>query len=482
MLFVYNSGWGNDQLEYLSIARLYAEGVPLFSFIHTKSFGIYALLAGMMRAGYPFDHIGMTLAIAAMFLLNATATYFVVARHVDRATALPTAALVTLCSLFMEQTYFQTEGFVYLSGLAAFHFTMRAMQAHTRRNLFLAGLSLALGFHVKSVVAFYLVGIGVFGLIEYGRTAFFRKVIGEWAVSLSLGFLIGAAGPAAYFAATGRWHEFWEWTIYFPLFHYPAHTLYLVKFFTKLLWFIVTVVLALGLSLQPGVRERAYGAAPTRLALSMGLFSCIALLKTQASHYVFPSAGFLMLFSVVVFRACLELGKPFPIAPRKLAIAAIVLGTLLPISGAAYRPDAVARVLTLVDWSDEDAQTEFLQARVKPDEKVLFVTQRKCRLYWFSKRRPAMKSITISVQSTYALLEHPEMLLDALDDPDLALVEFDPERLNFEDVFFLDHAENRDLIDAFHRKLALRFERAYENDWGYAFWAPKGRVRVVEVE
>lgn len=477
VLFVYNSGWGNDQLEYLSIARVYAEGEPLFSFIHGKSFGMYALLAGMMRAGYTFDHVGITLAITVMFVTNAVATYFVVSRHFDRFTALFTGALVAICSWFMEQTYFQTEGFVYLSGLAAFHFTSLARTENTRRNLFLAGLSLAIGFHFKSVVAFYMVGIGVFGLIEYGRTAFFRKVLGEWAVSLAVGFIVGAAGPVVYFAATGRFDEFFEWTIYFPLFHYPSHTLYLVKFFTKLIWFVAIVLLGLGLSLQPAVRERTYGRPETRLALLMGLFSCVALLKTQASHYTYPAAGFLMLFSVIVFRACLDLGKPFRVDLRKLAIVAVAVGTLVPISVAAYRPDVVGRLLTLKDWSEEEEIREFIQARVAPDEKVLFVTQRKCRLYWFSKRRPVMKSVSFSVQTTYYLLRHPEMLLDALDDPDLTLIEFNPDRLKFEDDFFLDHPENRELLDTFHQKLTERFEPAYQDHpWNYYFWAPKERA------
>jgi hypothetical protein len=208
----------------------------------------------------------------------------------------------------------------------------------------------------------------------------------------------------------------------------------------------------------------------------MGACSLIALLKTQASHYTYPSAGFLMLFSVIVLRHCLVLGRPVRIAPKKLAIAALAVCTLFPISAVLYRPDVVKRVTTLSDWSEEEVQREFVQARVAPDEKVLFVTQRKCRLYWFSKRRPAMKSVGISVQTTYYLLKHPEMLLDALDDPDLTLVEFNSENLDFEDIFFLDHEENRQLIDAFHEKLAQRFEPAYPNDWNYHFWAPKGRV------
>jgi hypothetical protein len=71
-------------------------------------------------------------------------------------------------------------------------------------------------------------------------------------------------------------------------------------------------------------------------------------------------------------------------------------------------------------------------------------------------------------------------MLAALDDPDLTLVEVDPDAgpLQFEDQWFLDHAENRELLRQFHEKLAERFEPAYQpNEWNIAFWAPKDRGR-----
>ena len=56
-LICYNSGLGGDPLEYFTIGRAYAEGQPFFSFIHGKSFGMYAFVAWMMMLGVEFNHL-----------------------------------------------------------------------------------------------------------------------------------------------------------------------------------------------------------------------------------------------------------------------------------------------------------------------------------------------------------------------------------------------------------------------------------------
>jgi hypothetical protein len=102
-LICYNSGLGSDPLEYFTIGRAYAEGQPFFSFIHTKSFGMYAFVAWMMMLGVEFNHVDNTLVVTGLYVLTTGATYLVFVRHFGGWPSLMACALVGVSNLFMEQ-------------------------------------------------------------------------------------------------------------------------------------------------------------------------------------------------------------------------------------------------------------------------------------------------------------------------------------------------------------------------------------------
>ena len=109
----------------------------------------------------------------------------------------------------------------------------------------------------------------------------------------------------------------------------------------KLLWFDLLVFVALGLSLTRAVRLEVYRNPAAVLALCLGGCSLLALLKTQASHYVFPAAGFLLMFSVHVFARCLAHRVRFRPTPRVWATAGIAAALLIGGSAVLYQPGAM---------------------------------------------------------------------------------------------------------------------------------------------
>ena len=68
---------------------------------------------------------------------------------------------------------------------------------------------------------------------------------GVWVV---IGFLFAIGAQAAYFWSTDRLAPFIEWSFVFPLLHYPPHTEWLSKLYTKLLWVWIIVGLILSQS------------------------------------------------------------------------------------------------------------------------------------------------------------------------------------------------------------------------------------------
>ena len=111
-LFAYNSGYGYDQLEYLVIGRAWARGIPFYTYIPSKSFGIFALVAVLSRLGVGFGHASLALVIAGVFASVIGGTYLVVKATSDDRAAVVGLALVAASAAFMEMNFLQPEAFV----------------------------------------------------------------------------------------------------------------------------------------------------------------------------------------------------------------------------------------------------------------------------------------------------------------------------------------------------------------------------------
>src|SRR5205814_7835481 len=75
VLFVYNSGYGYDALEYLVIGRSVKDGYSFYAFVPSKSWALYYLVAGYLWLPQASTHLGISLLITAILLLVCLVTY-----------------------------------------------------------------------------------------------------------------------------------------------------------------------------------------------------------------------------------------------------------------------------------------------------------------------------------------------------------------------------------------------------------------------
>lgn len=467
-VFSHNSGYGYDALEYLVIGRSLIEGYSLYDFIPSKSWGLYALVAGYLSLGNVANHLGITTLITALFILMVTGTFLVLARHFGRLSALAGAILVGLCAMFTEMNYLEPESLVFLSGLAAFYLLTKNENI-TSSQLYGAGLWLGIGFAFKSVAAFYFIGVAFFLLVRRipdGYIALGRRII-EIAF-LSAGFGTALVVPMVYFGMTDRLFDHIQWTYFFPLLRRPADLFYLGKLLAKLGWFIILFGTALAVSLRADIRWRVYAGPTNQLALAMGLASFLALLKQQASHYAFPGVAFCSLFIAGVF-AGIYLDEGFRLRFRTMAVTMLGVGVLAVVSILLYNPNALRRLTTFRTFPYETESARFIRDRVGPNDHALFF-KHSTLLYWLSHRYPTIPFLKLDVQETYALGGRPGLLEKALKDPSLKLVEYDSEWPGIQDRDFGSDSVSRGILHTFHGNLVSDFVELKPGLPPYTFW------------
>jgi hypothetical protein len=470
-VFTYNSGYGYDALEYLVIGRAISNGSAFYSLIPSKSPGIYYLIAALFSLGLPRNHAVISAGITLFFAASLVSTWLVAQHFFGYPVAVVATLLVAACAIFMEMNFLEPESLVFLCGLAAFPLVLRSLRTKTLTPLFVAGISLAVGFQFKSVAAFYCLGIVGFLVFRLLRLHSGLVELLRQGAALSVGFLFGCSVPFLFFAAAGKAADFWLWTIKFPLFYYPANTYWLDKLFTKLLWFHLLLLISMVCSLFIRARRTVWKDDAAALAFFMGLASYLALLKTQASHYCFPGAAF---FSIFIAATLLTTPKSEgrAMANRRRFMIAAAFATLLVItvSAVSYRPQAVSRFLEWRSFDNEQVIGEAIRRELNPGEKALFVKDGTF-LYWASDVEPATRFIHFDIQTTYYVERNPDALLNALKDPSTVLVEFNPEDPGFEDPRFIE-LTNRSLVE-FTRVLKTDFRPAGVNAPPFQFWTRK---------
>ena len=454
-LFIYNSGYGYDAFEYLIIGQSLNDGVPFYTFVPSKSWALYGLVAAYLHAPAAATHAGVALLVTATVLMVVVATYLVAtARGLGTIGARTAALLVAANALFSELNYLEPTGFVYLSGLLAFAAVSGPKAERARAPWLLAGVWIGVGVAFKAVAAFYL--IAIFCWLVWQASATKSRGPLQNALYVTVGVAFTVAAQALYFWSSGRLEAFLEWSFVFPLLHYPANTEWVAKLYTKLLWVIVVIALAGAISLDARVRGRLYRDKNVWLLLSFGSCAVVPLLKTQSSHYAFPGTAFLLIYAAVVFERWIDARRAWRLR-SSVAVVAIVAAAIV-ISGVLYRPSALRRFFDVRSYSEEQALCDSLQALVKPDEHFISFSQG-TRLYWLSRRYPNWPLLNTDVQSSYYIERHSDELWRALDDSRLTLIEFDPASTTFDDARFLDHAANRSFVATLTCRLEAGFSR-----------------------
>jgi hypothetical protein len=476
-LFIYNSGYGYDALEYLIIGRALNGGRALYTFIPSKSWALYVMVAAFLRLPYGGTHLGVSIVVTTIVLAIAAATWLVIRPRFGNAAAAASALLVVVGCVFMELNYLEPEGPVFLSGLIAFALLTpsgeQGQRTGARSRWFLAGVSIGLGMAFKAVAGFYAAAVGAWALslVLQGRQRL-PQVAGHIA-ALSAGGALSLAVPAAFFWATGRLEPHLEWSYFFPLLHYPASFDWASKLVVKLSWVWLLSALSIAMSLRARHRSRVYGDERVVLLVALGGVALIPLWKTQASHYAFPGAAFLLILSTVIFT---RIGAPRSLSMRGLGyrwgIAA--LATMVA-SGVAYRPDAVHRLASVNAFAEETAIRSAIERTVPAGEPAIFLSGG-TRFYWLGDRLPNWELLNTEVQSSYQFRTHGDELLSAFDDPRLTVVEFDPERVRFDDAGLAESEEGRRLVRAVTCRLQAHFDRRDDVLPWTVFWVRNSTI------
>ena len=462
-VFTYNTGYGYDACEYLMIGRSLLDGFRISTFVLSKGWATYVMSASALALLPAWNHAWISCIITLLCMLAVAGSWWVGRDVFGKQTATLSALLIAACAFFMELNFLEPEIPVYLCGLLAVYFLEVATRLRPAVRLSLAGMCLGLGFAFKAVVLFYLAAIFcyLFFHSKKPRLESLRNML--W---ISAGFAAATAVPACYFAATGQLRHHILWSFLFPLLYYPSNTFWLRKLYTKLLWFFVLFGGVLLLSFTKRLRSRLFVNPRIWLFLWMGVLAMLSLLKTQSSHYVFPGAAFLSFFIAETLCCWWNLEPGRRRCPVWIPMAAIAL---MAVSAWLYSPPVFARLFHKRDYSAEDRLAAYLKSLTRPVDRVLFL-RGGMLLYWLADRYPNVPLVSTDVQSTYLLFQQPEMLIRSLDDPNLKLVEFDPQHLDFDDPHFLASEHHRILIQRFSERLQERFRRIPEPEQPLSLW------------
>ncbi|WP_232325932.1 glycosyltransferase family 39 protein [Spirosoma montaniterrae] len=394
------------------------------------------------------------------------------ARPFGEQAALFAMVITAISCFFMEMNFLEPESWIGILGLNAYA-SVTQNESRPGWGWFWAGVLLGLAMSFKSVAAFYVMGFGVFGILLWltGRQTI-GQTVGRGAL-IGIGFALPLALAALYFHLTGRLSTHLEWTYIYPLQGYPAHTLFLTKFFIKLGWFLLLLLATLVVALQQPYREQYARTPALWLAMLLGLFSCVALMKTQASHYFFPAAVFFALHMAFIINQWLVQQGPKPQQlQRRLVLGGGGAGILVVASLLLYRPNALKRFVTLADYSGEEQTAAFIQQQVKPNQYALFFDNA-MSLYYLSDREPNVPFIFTEMQTTHYLSKHPDTYRKALADTSLKLVVFGNRASVIDDSTALNKPSNVRAIGQLRAGLQQHFMPVQNPNFPLKYWVRK---------
>ncbi|GAB2563186.1 ArnT family glycosyltransferase [Spirosoma aerophilum] len=422
-LFAYNSGYGYDAYEYLVLARTLSEGYSLYDFIPSKSYLLYSSTSVLLNLLGGYNHVSVS-ALITLLATGVVVSAWRAGRVFGNRAALLAVAISAGSCFFMEMNFLEPESWVAIFGLNAFAVVVRENGRPNWRWL-AAGVLLGVAMCFKSVAAFYVAGLGAFILVLWltGRLTF-GPMVGRGMLVL-LGFALPLVGSALYFYATNRLEAHLEWTYIYPFSGYPSHTIFLLKFIIKLSWLLTLLLVSFVLVWKEPYRSLYRQTPALWLALLMAGFSCVAMLKTQASHYFFPAAVFFALhLGYIIDQWLIRYEARHTHIPYRLVmIGGGLAGVLLLISGFLYRPDAIKRFVSIADYSGEEQAGSFIRELAGPTGKVL-IFDNAMSLYYLSDREPNVPFIFTEMQTTHYIESHPDTYGQALADTSLKLVIF----------------------------------------------------------
>jgi hypothetical protein len=451
-LFSYNSGFGYDALEYFVTARSLNEGYQMYDFIPSKSWLWYVFVQwGINIFGGDFNHITITALITVLFLACGWSVYLVIKKLTKSSfQAMLAGALTLICSFFMEMNFLEPEAPIVILAVWALFFLVR----NSSTAWLTGGLFLGVAMLMKSVAMFYVAGAGTFLLVEWLilRSVNFRKFFTK-GFALILGFAIPLGLSLVYFHFTGKLEEHIYWSYIYPFGSYPSHTIFLAKLIIKTFWFIALIALAVLLSLKQS--NRWHWKSPLfLLSFLFGVFSLLALLKSQASHYFYTAAPFFAIFVALVFGPFSErfVSKKFVIS---------IIGFIVLVGGVTFwtRPDAVKRFLHVQSYEGDRYVHEAINKRLEEGDKALFIDFG-MYFYYQGHRYPNVPFINTEMQTSDYISRNTNTYEDALKDTSLKMVIFGNRPAVIDDSTMAESPANRLALD----KLRTELEKSFVPD------------------
>jgi hypothetical protein len=480
-MFVFNSGYGYDALEFLAVGRALHDGMSFFHFSPHKPWALYYLVAGFFSLGIPENHYGVTLLITLIFGSILMASFQIIRRTFDLKTAFLSCFFITLSAIFMEMNFLEAEGLSFLSAIVAYDLILVGLKRNKSHCIFLGGCFIGIGCWFKIVTAVYLPAAMLFIVFSNYHSGPARgKSVLRNQVMLLTGLLSSVVVPCLYFSSRGSLKEYLFWTYDFPFSGYQTFTLWASKLYTRLLWFFVLLFTAGGVSLRKGIRERLYTDDRYVFLLLMGVFPLALLLKSQAPHYLFPAAGFFSVFIAITILTFLEAERSririLMAMGLALSLSVVAMSVFLVHSGKISR---LKDLTHLRDYSYEQQIASLINEHVPLGARAIYFRD-SASLYWITRRYPNIPVFWFDDWATFRLKENPNMLIDALADPNLQIVEFNPDSpgdMDVQDFFLRGHEQNRIALKRFYDSLRTDFIPSDIRYPPYMFWVRKHAVQ-----
>jgi len=211
------------------------------------------------------------------------------------------------------------------------------------------------------------------------------------------------------------------------------------------------------------------------LALLLAFFSCVAMLKTQASHYFFPAAVFFAVhlgFMADLWLAHYEARRHKAVSYRPVFMGSGLVVVLILISGFLYRPATIKRLVSIADYSGEEQAGAFIREQAGPTGKVLLFDNA-LSLYYLSDLEPNVPFIFTEMQVSHYIESHPDTYGRALADTSLKLVVFGNRSSVIDDSTALNKPANAYAIQQLRAGLQKNFVPIKNPRFPLIYWVRK---------
>jgi hypothetical protein len=189
------------------------------------------------------------------------------------------------------------------------------------------------------------------------------------------------------------------------------------------------------------------------LSLFLGLFSLTSLLKSQASHYLFPAAPF---FSVMIAMIYSHYSDLFAKKLTRIYLFVGSLTLLVLVMTIITRPDVVKRLFHVDDFAIDKTFNRTVNRYLKKGDKALLIDFGSL-FYFHSHAYPNVPFINTEMQTSDYIKKNTAIYQKSLQDTSLKLVIFGFRPTVIDDSSKVNTPENKLALDKLRQSLQEKF-------------------------